>query len=155
MCKFILLTFLLSSFALASSGKFVCDLAQKHFPYAISKIESFEIDIDGNNHKDLFVTDSRGNAGAPYKVFLNKGKDYELIGEVFVHPLALQLIKNKKSSVHSLLAYVRDGADAGILVTYDYSGKEYLKVKSERILSSEFDKRITPAKTHVLEVVCK
>lgn len=113
------------------------------------------MDIDENNRQDLFITDSRGNAGAPYKVFLNKGKHYVFVGEVFVHPLALQLIKNKRSSVHSILAYVRDGADAGNLVTYDYSGKEFLKVKSERILSSVFDKKITPAKTKVSKAVCK
>lgn len=155
MYKFILLSFLLTTFSFASSDQLVCGLAKKHFPYAISKTESFEIDLDGNNHKDLFITESRGNAGAPYKVFLTNGKDYVLAGEVFVHPLALQLIKNKRSSVNSILAYVRDGADAGNLVTYDYSGKEFLKVKSERILSSEFDKRITPAKTNVSESVCK
>ena len=155
MFKFILFTFLFSPFAFPSSGELVCGLAKKHFPYAISKIESFEIDLDGNNLKDLFITESRGNAGAPYKVFLNKGKDYVLAGEVFLHPLALQLIKNTSSSVNSILAYVRDGADAGNLVKYDYSGKEFLKVKSERILSSEFNQRITPANTNVSEVVCK
>lgn len=155
MFKFILLPFLLSSFASASSDKLLCDLAKKHFPDAVSKIESFDLDIDGNNHKDIFMTDSRGQAGAPYKVFLNDGKDYVLIGEVFVHPLALQLMKNKKSSVHSILAYVRDGAYEGNLVIYEYSDKEFIKDKSERIRSSEFDKRITPVKTNVLEVVCK
>ena len=155
MYRFILLSFFLSSFASASSEELICELAKKHFPYMISKIESFEIDLDENKHRDLFITESRGNAGSPYKVFLNNGKDYVLAGEVFVHPLSLQLIKNKKSSVHSILAYVRDGGDAGNLVIYGYSGREYSKLKSERILSSALDKRISPVKTKVSEIACK
>jgi hypothetical protein len=124
MYKVILLTFLLSSFASASSDRLVRDLAQKHFP--------FEIDIDGDYHKDLFITDSRGNEGAPYKVFLNMGKDYVLIGEVFVRfrPMlkSLLLLNKTEPSLLNLNLAMKQSLKQELLKVLMPSGKEKLNV---------------------------
>lgn len=152
----IILFFLLGNLVtFASAESTNCKLAKRYLSYPFTEIEYFEIDLDKNKTKDLFLIDgSQGMAGAPFKVFINTGTTYDPAGEVFIHSSALELIKNKNSSVSLLLTYIREGADSGKLVTYELTGKEYKKIKSEKIPSSEYGKRLSPEKIKTVKEIC-
>jgi hypothetical protein len=119
---------------------------------ATTGMRRFFVGLKGPANKDLLASANSGggNAGNSYSVFLNNGAAYKYAGEIFLHDQAFEVLKTKHFGVNDILAYLRDGADSGVLVTYEYDGKQFLSKTTVKIKADEFDQRLKMSKVEIL-----
>jgi len=112
----------------------------------------FSIDINGDNRSDLFVSaqDGSGNAGRMYFVFFTSKEQYVYGGEIFLHPLAFQIMKSKHHGVSDIFVYRRNSSDNGNLEEYHFNGTQFEMIASSAVKAVDLDKKLQATKIEVI-----
>ena len=101
--------------------------------YVERRVSRIDIDLDGK--PETVVTDpiSGGNAGIDHSIYREHDGQYELIGTLFFHPLAIRVLEPTDEYPIRVIRYWRSNASEGSLDTLGYKDGQFIILSSETI----------------------
>lgn len=154
MNKFLFLsTFVFTNIAAQAASPFAgCKTVSNPYKFVrdketAEKLYRFQVDLDGDKKKELFVADAVecGNAGCTFYVFSPVGaKSWAALGTIFIHAHGFG-ISGKKNDVAVLRVYVRNGSEGGVINDYSYAECAFKPAgKGKKISGDAFESQVKP-----------
>jgi hypothetical protein len=97
---------------------------------SVEGLVRFFLDLNQDGQPELFVGAKAllGQGGGPFRIFENMKPGWMLIGEVFIHPGAVEVLASRHSGFADLRYCGKVNADACMLTTYAFDGTAYVRL---------------------------
>jgi len=97
--------------------------------------KAFVLDLDGDGQPETLVEDplSRGNAGVDHSVYRQREGQYEFIGRLFFHRLAIKVLEPTDEYPIRVMRYWRTSGSEGTVDTLGYKDGDFVVIFSETI----------------------